>query len=100
MTDTYKGGPAKPTIEKDPNALLDYSFDLGPWLKPLGDTIQTATFILDTPLVEEATNVAATTAVVWISGGTLGEVHRVTCRFTTTGGRTDDRSIFIKVKEQ
>ena len=100
MAETYTGGPAKPTIEKDPDALLDYSFDLAAWLAPLGDTLQSATFLLDPPLLEESASVAATTAVVWISGGAPGEVHRVTCRFVTTGGRRDDRSIYLKIKDK
>ena len=100
MVETYTGGPAKPTIEKDPDALLDYSFDLSKYLTPLNDTLQSAIFILESPLVEETTSVAATTAVVWVSGGVAGETHRVTCRFETVGGRRDDRSIFLKIKEQ
>lgn len=40
------------------------------------------------------------TVVAWISGGTAGTTYRVTCRIVTAGGRTDDRSIFIKVKER
>lgn len=98
--ETYTGGPSKPTIEKDPDALLDYSFDLAPYLKPLNDTIESAIFIIDDALVEESTSVAATTAVVWLSGGTPGETHRVTCRFVTAGGRRDDRSIFLKIKDR
>ncbi|MFN7153803.1 MAG: hypothetical protein ACK4OE_08925 [Acidovorax sp.] len=99
-TEKYTGGPDKPTIDKDPDALLDYSFDLGPWLQHVGDTIESATFILDAPLVEEQVTVASPTAVVWISGGTPGQTHRVTCRFVTTGGRRDDRSIFLKIKQR
>lgn len=100
MADTYTGGPAKPTIEKDPDAVLDYSFDFGPWLTPLSDAIQSAVFILDSPLVNETEAVAATTAVVWVSGGVAGQTHRVTCRITTVAGRIDDRSVFLKIRER
>lgn len=100
MVDTYTGGPAKPTIEKDPDAVLDYSFDFGPWLTPLNDTIDSADFILETPLLEEIRVVEPLTAVVWIKGGIPGQTHRATCRITTAAGRVDDRSIFLKIKQR
>lgn len=100
MVDTYTGGPAKPTIDKDPDAVLDYSFDFAPWLTPLSDTIASADFILETPLEEDRRVVETLTAVVWLKGGVPGSTHRATCRITTTAGRVDDRSIFLKIKQR
>jgi hypothetical protein len=98
-TDTYTGGPAKPTIEKDPDATLDYPFDWTAYLLPITDHITDAEFILETPLVLERQELDpdGKIAVVWISGGTIKETHRVTCRITTAEGRIDDRSIFLKM---
>lgn len=101
-TETYTGAPAKPLIEKDPDATLDYPFDWTQYLAPITDTITDAEFILETPLVLDRHELDPTgkIAVAWVSGGTVGETHRVTCRITTAEGRIDDRSIFLKIKER
>lgn len=103
--ETYENTPEKPTIEKDPNATLDYPFDWTEYLAALGvsgDVITDVLFILDTPLVEDRSelNPEGTIAVVWVSGGTLNATHRVTCRITTAAGRVDDRSIFLKIRQK
>lgn len=99
ITETYVGGPKKPTIEKDPDALLDYSFDFTEYLAPDNDSITSAIFVLDEGLTEEHSSHTNTGAVVWISGGVTG-TSRVTCRITTAGGRVDDRSVFLKIVER
>ena len=54
----------------------------------------------DDDIVCDSYSAVDNTVVAWISGGTAGTTYRVTCRIVTAGGRTDDRSIFIKVKER
>lgn len=104
-TETYVvDTPGKPTIEKDPNAVLDYPFDWTEYLTPLSDTIISATFILETPLTADEArqelNPEGTIAVVWVeAGGVAGKTYRVTCRIVTADGRIDDRSIWLKMKE-
>lgn len=85
---------------KDPNAILDYSFNWGPWLD--GDTISTSTWILDSPLtIESASEVFDdTTTGLTISGGTLGEDYLVTNRITTAGGLTEDRSFELRCRNR
>lgn len=100
MADTYDlTNPAKPTITKDPNAVLDYSLDLSAWLTDIGDTLASLTV---TPIgcTANSSAISGTKCVAWISGGTAGETATVTFRFTTTGGRTDDRTIYLKMKER
>jgi hypothetical protein len=36
----------------------------------------------------------------WISGGTVGQAAAATCRITTAGGRTDDRTLTFTIKER
>lgn len=102
--ETYNlDNPDRPTIAHDPNAVLDYSEDWTAWLAAAGaDTIQSATMILETTLASGPVAVAwdANTVTGWVTGGTPGKTHRVTFRITTVGGRTDDRSVFLKVKER
>ena len=96
---------------KDPDAVLDYpinwassdgtndgsSSDTG-WLQ--GDTISTATFTVDSGITKDSESNTTTTATVWLSGGTAGQRYTVTCRITTTSGRTEDQSIQIICKEK
>ena len=81
------------TYKKDPDAVLDYTFDWGPWLTPLLDTIASVTWIAGTGLTLGTRTNSTTTATAFVSGGTLGTKPLLTCRITTAGGRTDDRSI-------
>jgi len=99
VIETYTGGPAKPTILKDPNAVLDYSFDWTAYLAAISDTIESVEFVLDDGLVQVDFSHTTTMAVVWVSGGAAG-TSRVTCRITTAGGRVDDRSVFLKIVER
>lgn len=86
------------TFYKDPDAVLDYTGDWAAWLN--GDTIQTSTWIPDDGITVDSSTHDDTTATVWLSGGTNLETYEVTNRVATAGGRTDDRTIKIKVKEK
>lgn len=100
VIETYTGGPAKPTILKDPNAVLDYSFDWTAYLAAITDTIESVEFVLDDGLTQVDYSHNTLMAVVWVSGGLAGTTARVTCRITTQGGRVDDRSVFLKIAER
>jgi hypothetical protein len=47
-----------------------------------------------------ASNIGATTATVWLSGGTVGETYTIGCTVTTSMGRTCERSCRILVAER
>lgn len=85
-------------IIKDPNSELDYGFSWLEWLN--GDTISASTWIVPTGLTKITENFSTTIALVWLGGGTVGETYIVTNRITTAGGRTEDRSILVIVKER
>lgn len=91
--------PAKPTITKDPNAVLDYSLDLATWLTDVSDTLASLSVTASGCTVNSST-ISGTKCIAWISGGVAGETATATFRFTTTGGRTDDRTIYLKIKER
>lgn len=100
MTTTYViDGSGKSTIDKDPDAVLDYSVDWSAWLTAVSDTISTFSVVTTGVTIASSSFVGAITTA-WISGGTVGEKVQVTFRITTTGGRTDDRSIYLKIKER
>lgn len=86
------------TFTKDPNAVLDYTIDWTRWLA--GDTIATSEWLVPIGLAKVADTKTASSATVWLSGGTAGQSCAVTNRITTTGGRTEDRSFTIRVEER
>ena len=85
--------------KKDPDAILDWVWDWNEWLDD-GETITNSQFITTVGLTIDSIANTTKTATVWLSGGTAGQVYQVTNRITTTAGRTDDRSITIRVTER
>lgn len=83
---------------KDPDAVLDYGFDWTSWLD--GDTISTSAWSADAGITVDSDSNNTTSTTVWLSGGTAGTTYEVTNQITTAAGRTDDRTIRIKVVER
>jgi hypothetical protein len=91
-----------PTVNpKDPDATLDYTVDWRPFLTSISDTGATATFVVSPPdeLVLTSAVLGSGLHTVFIAGGTLHRVYRVTSRLTTTGGRIQDQSFFLPIEE-
>lgn len=101
MSETFVLSVGKPTINKDPNAILDYTFDFTDWLAAVSDTISSVTFPAVVGVTVAGSAITAGKKVVaWVSGGTVGLPASLTARIVTTGGRTDDRTIYFKIKER
>ena len=81
---------------KDPSAVLDYVFDWTGWLAT-SETIANHTITADTGIVVDSSTENAGIVTVWLSGGEAGTNYKVACLITTTAGRTDERTIWIKV---
>ena len=58
--------PTKPTAQKDPNAVLDYSVDWTAWLLDVADTIASATVTATAPLM--------LVSLPTVAGGTISRV--------------------------
>jgi hypothetical protein len=88
------------TFTKDPDAVLDYSVDWFLWLA--GDQISSSDWIMEQgATIEKITDTFTTSrTVVWLGGGDEGVTYLVTNRIVTLGGRTDDRTICVKVKDR
>ena len=86
------------TFVKDPDATLDYIIDWSEWLDT--DTISTSTWTVPTGLTNVSDSNTTTTATIWLSGGTAGQRYTVSNRIVTAAGRTEDRSITIKVRQR
>lgn len=84
---------------KDPSAILDYSVDWTGWLAS-GDTIVTSSWTVPEGITEDSESQTTTTATIWLSGGTEGEDYTLVNKIATAGGRTEERTITIKVRER
>jgi hypothetical protein len=88
---------------KDPNASIDYSidWDTDGYLAD-GETISTSTWVVDP--VAGVTTVSSsndtTTTTITISGGTAGQVIKLVNRIVTSAGRTDDRTITVRIEDR
>ena len=96
------------SVEKDPNADLDYAIDWSAWLGT--DTITTSSWTLsDGKMSQHDGSIDATGKIttVWLTGGTLSNalsigtpIALVTNAITTVAGRADERSIKITVVDR
>lgn len=88
---------------KDPDALLDYPLDWTGWLADAADTIVASTWeVADGTVIIDSgrTSFNSSGTIVWLSGGIAGETVIVTNHIVTAGGRHDDRSLRIKIKDR
>lgn len=95
------GKDGLPRIDKDPAAALDYAIDWSDWLG--ADVIAASVWTVAAPaggLVASLPGVSGSQARVWLSGGTAGQVVRVTNRITTGLGRIDERSFNVRLVER
>jgi hypothetical protein len=91
-----------PVLVKDPAAELDYGFDWGMdgWLAA-GETVTTSTWTVAAGLTQITSGISGgTVTTVWLSGGVAGTDYLVTNRIVTDGGRTDERSLTIRVRQR
>lgn len=85
---------------KDPSAVLDWAFDWSRWLAASEQITGTPVLTIDSGIIKDSQSTSATTVTVWLSGGTLGVTYKVACRITTNQGRTDERTIAIRVTDR
>lgn len=100
MAITYSANVTGPVAAgvKDPDAVVDYSFDWSSWLAS-GETISSYTVTVNGVTLDSDSQ--TTTAVTaWLSGGTADTIATVACKVTTTASRTDERTISVKIRER
>lgn len=85
---------------KDPDAKLDYTIDWGPYLGT--DTISASVWTVPAGITQASPAPSNTTTktTIWLSGGSDGEDYLVANKITTTGGRIDERTLFIQVRQR
>ena len=88
---------------KDPSSSVDYSIDWAAWLEE-PETIASTTWSINPSGILAPTlgteGASDTTRSIFVSGGTVGQRYRLTCRIQTDAGRTVDRSLTIRIAER
>lgn len=97
---------------KDADAVLDFKFDFAPltngqdgaesdWLAT-GETIASHTITAATGITVDSDSItdSNTSVTVWLSGGAAGTKYRLNCEIVTSDGRTEQRSMMIKVVQK
>lgn len=84
---------------QDPSATLDYPLD---WSTHFPSDPLTGSNWLASPsgIVVESDSFDNTSSTVWLSGGTLDVRYALTNRVTTQGGREDEHTIYVLIKDQ
>lgn len=82
---------------KDKDAVLDFGLDWTTWLED-DEMLNSSQWLVPnglTKVADEFDEIGHT--LVWISGGAPGITYKLTNKIQTNKGRTDDRSMFIRV---
>jgi hypothetical protein len=87
------------TFTKQPADVQDYDVDYSDWLAGFSDTGASATVAVESGITLNLYTLASGVVKVWLSGGADGSTYKITTTLTTTGGRTKQAEIRIKVKE-
>lgn len=83
---------------KDPDATLDYGINWSAWLA--GDVITSSSWSEPEGIEVDSNTHDDTTTTVWVSGGTLGKIYRLTNTIITAAGRKEDRTIKLVIKNR
>lgn len=86
---------------KQPADVQDFDIDFSEWLGgflPV-DTAFSHTVVVETGITLGAHVLSGDVVKVWLSGGTDGVTYKITATVVTTGGRTKQAEIAIKVRE-
>lgn len=85
------------TASHAPGADLDYAVDWSNWLAT-GETIQTSTWTAENGITLSRQSILdGKVAVAFAAGGIAKRRYTLTNTITTTAGRTDSRSITLRV---
>lgn len=114
MTVLYPASRASPIKlgYKDPDSVLDYAVLWDDWLSAdeiiLTETIEVTTGItIDSHEINTvaltlngATQKIGSVVTIWLSSGTVGVTYTISCKVTTSSGRTDERSFLLMIRER
>ena len=89
-------------VDKDPQAVLTYTFDWSDWLTT-GDSLADVDYTLQVrandpqPLINVDSGLSGTKTYIKLSGGQIERTYTVTAKVTTDAGLIDARHFKVKV---
>jgi len=83
---------------QQPNEIIDYSIDFGPWVDDRNDYVVSYVASVDAGINIGSSRDTNVVRVV-VSGGTTGNRYKVTVRATTAGGLVKEVEFWVRVKE-
>lgn len=84
---------------KDPNDVLDYSFDWSQWLQS-SETISSLTVTAAPGIIVNSSSFTSSSSTAWLSGGTAGASgtpYTITHQIVTNQARTKSLTMTIRV---
>lgn len=86
---------------KDPGAILDYTINWGGGYLQSGESVSTSVWsIFPSDITQVIASNTASSASITVSGGVVGRLYQLSNRITTSQGRTDERSIIVRVEQR
>lgn len=86
---------------KDPEAILDYSINWNAGYLQAGEIIGGSSWTISPAgMTQTSAGNTASVATITVSGGTAGQIYQLTNHITTSQGRTDERSITVRVEHR
>ena len=85
-------------FEKDPDATVDFTVDWTDWLE--SDTLSTGTWVVPAGITNVSSQYTTVKDTVFLSGGTVNNTYAIINRISTVGGKINDQTIYVLVKEQ
>lgn len=91
--------------DKDPNEVLDYDIEWAGTVdspgRTYGENVIASTWaIVGSGLVEDSNSFTTGRTKIWLSGGVVGTVYRLTNHITTDGGREMEKTATLSIKEK
>lgn len=85
---------------KDPEEVLDYQVDWSPRLVT-GETLATSLFTVASGTITISSQSNTTTVTtVWLAAGTPNTVVQILNKVTTSGGRTYEQTVRLRLREK
>ena len=84
---------------KDPDAVLDHAWDWQDWLAEDETIVDHDIIVASGQVTIDSSSEDDGVVTAWLSNAEPRTV-RVTCRITTSQGRTDDRTITLRVQDR
>lgn len=101
ITDFHRNNTYGFYVEKDPDSVMDFMIDWGDWLLDNNtDMILTSTWAVPVGVTVVNDQIVDDFTVLWLGASTAGLRIPITNRITTAGGRVQDQSFTLIVRDE